>query len=368
MRKHPIKVHGKLLIFGGAGSLGTELVRFYRKLVDEIVVVSRDEAKHWELKNLFGTRYKRGEYYRTGFSYVPVDELVEEWSTLRTLICDVRDSRRVHQVIRDESPDYIIIAQALKQVDTCEAQPSESIDTNILGVRNILDAIEENNSRSTTKCPTVCFVSTDKACNPVNVYGMCKSISERMVATLSKTSKSRYVTTRYGNVISSKGSLIPLFLKQAQSPDFKAFTVTDSRMTRFMMLLGESVQLIDDALTYGSKGDLWIPNLDSFNVMDLAEYFSQKYGKPIKLIGARPGEKIHELLMSEEEMLRAVPFFGRYVVNDSQELRKEEAKEYSSKDCVVSRQELSKRLDEFLEKGEYVKTVQESSGVGSQAD
>lgn len=369
MKKYPEKIHGKLLIFGGAGSLGTELVRFYRKLVDEIVVVSRDEAKHWELKNLFGTKYKRGEYYRTGFSKAPVDELVEEWSTLRTVICDVRDSRRVHQVIRDENPNYIIIAQALKQVDTCEAQPSESIDTNILGVRNILDAIEENNSRGTARhFPNVCFVSTDKACNPVNVYGMCKSISERMVATLSKTSKSRYVTTRYGNVISSKGSLIPLFLKQAQSPDFKEFTVTDPRMTRFMMLLGESVQLINDALTYGSTGELWIPNLDAFNVMDLAEYFSQKYGKPIKFIGARPGEKLHELLMSEEEKLRALPFQGRFVVNDSHQLRKEEGKEYSSKDCVISREELAKRLDQFLEKGEYVKTVQESSGVGSQAD
>lgn len=343
--------------------MGKELVRFYRTIAREIIVVSRDEAKHWELKNHFGTEHVYEKEVRDyGGSW-----MMKHKSTLKTLICDVRDSRRVHQILRDENPNVIIIAQALKQVDTCENQPSESIDTNILGVRNILDAIEENASRDKNQIKKVCFVSTDKACNPVNVYGMCKSISERMIAAAAKNAKLdlTYVTTRYGNVLSTTGSIVPLFLKQAHQPEVTAFSVTDPRMTRFMMLLPESVQLIDDALSYGDNGTLWIPKLDSFNVLDLADYFSLKFNKPINIIGIRPGEKIHEVLMSEEEDMRWSEIYGNFVICDSNRLRKVEPKEYSSRDHVVSREELTSRLDQFLEKGEYVKTVLEGSNLGT---
>lgn len=336
----------KLLIFGGAGSLGRELVKYYLRITDSIVVASRDEGKHWELRNNFGITDNR----------------------LKTVICDVRDARRVHQVIRDEKPEFIIIAQALKQVDTCENQPSESIDTNILGVRNIIDAVEENAGRSDSKLQRVCFVSTDKACNPINVYGMCKSISERMIAAVAKTSSVFYVTTRYGNVLSTTGSIVPLFLKQAKSPECVAFTVTDPRMTRFMMLLEESVELIDDALNDGQTGELWIPRLDAFNVMDLADYFSLKYDKPIKIVGIRPGEKIHEVLMSQEEDMRWVErnhTNSRFIISDKNKLRKEEPIEYSSSDHVISREELTSRLNQFLEKGTYVKHLCPGSGLGS---
>ncbi len=350
-----MKPYGKILIFGGAGSLGTELVRFYREQPIEIVVVSRDEAKHWDLKNTFGVKHQTGEYYRHVFGYVPTETLVREGSTLKTLVCDVRDARRVHQVIRDENPQFIIVAQALKQVDTCEAQPSESIDTNILGVRNILDAVEENSHRENNEIGTVCFVSTDKAANPINVYGMCKSIAERMVAATAKTSKIKYVTTRYGNVLSSKGSIIPLFQKQAMDPKVKAFTVTDPRMTRFMMLLSESVELIDTAMTHGSSGDLWIPKLDSFNVADLANYFSGKYNKTVDIVGIRPGEKIHEILLTEVEDLRLVSNKGCFVINDNNAVRQGDPAEYSSRDHVVSAEILGKRLDSLLATGTYQK-------------
>jgi len=349
------QLYGKLLIFGGAGSLGVELVRYYRDIVDEIVVVSRDEGKHWDLKNKFGTYHKKGvALVNKGRKW----NEVELFCTISTLICDVRDSRRVHQVIRDTNPNFIIIAQALKQVDTCESQPSESIDTNILGVRNILDAIEETNVHKAKQFPKVCFVSTDKACNPINVYGMCKSISERMVAAVAKTSKSEYVVTRYGNVISSKGSIIPLFLKQAMEPNFKGFTVTDIRMTRFMMLLEESVKLIDDALCQGKRGEMWIPKIDAFSVKDMADYFSERFNKPVQIIGIRPGEKIHEVLMSKEEVLRAIETNNHYIISDNQPFRNnEEGQEFSSKDYVISKTELANRLDQFLEHGKYVKTV-----------
>lgn len=320
----------KVLIFGGAGSLGTELVIDYLKKFVPVVVVSRDEAKHWELKN----------------------KLTSNQGLLRTQICDVRDARRVSQVIRDENPNTIIIAQALKQVVVCEEQPSESIDTNIFGVRNILDAIDENCYRVGNEIANVCFVSTDKACNPINVYGMSKSISEKMVLAASKKNpRVKFVVTRYGNVLNSKGSIIPLFLKQAEFSD--CFTVTDPRMTRFMMLLEESVELINKAIVHGKTGDIWIPKIDSFLIDDLSNYFSKKYNKPIKNIGIRPGEKIHEVLMSESEYLYSEFDAGCLVVNDRNMLRKGGISEYSSKDCLISYEKLSERLDEFLINNTY---------------
>lgn len=290
MREHfeNILAGKKLLIFGGAGSLGTALVEYYRQICHKIVVVSRDEAKHWALKNKFGTTFSyRGRISSKTHHGTYTGEI---HSNLKTVVCDVRDANRVKQVLRTENPDFVIIAQALKQIDTCENNPGESIDTNITGVRNILDALEEVKENPGCNITRVCFVSTDKACNPVNVYGMCKSISERMVEPVSNSSKIHYVTTRYGNVLSTTGSIIPLFLRQATDPNIKAFTVTNPDMTRFMMLLEESVELIDDALNSGSPG-IWIPKLDSFRVKDLAMYFSEKFGKPFAIIGTRPDRK-----------------------------------------------------------------------------
>lgn len=339
-------VEGKLLIFGGAGSLGHSLVDYYKHRVKEIVVVSRDEAKHWDLKNKFGTKF--------------------ESCTIKTIICDVRDPRRVGQVIRSENPRNVIIAQALKQVDTCENQPSESIDTNILGVRNVIDAIEENAIRTDNKIKIVCFVSTDKACNPVNVYGMCKSISEKMILAQAKSSTVKYVVTRYGNVVSSKGSIVPLFLKQAESSAHPTFTVTDPHMTRFMMLLEESVLLIERAMTHGDSGSLWIPKLDSFNVMDLAQYFSKRYGKSISITGVRPGEKIHEIMINESEDMCKEEFNSDYsIIRPYAVYTPTMIQEFSSKDHVISYEELESRMNQFLEKGTYDKNIQQGNNLGA---
>lgn len=368
MREHfeNILAGKKLLIFGGAGSLGTALVEYYRQICHKIVVVSRDEAKHWTLKNKLGTHFVYRGRIKSKTTIGTYEGEIH--SSLKTVVCDVRDINRVKQVLRTENPDYVIIAQALKQIDTCENNPGESIDTNITGVRNVLEALEEVKASTECNIQRVCFVSTDKACNPVNVYGMCKSISERMVEQVSNESKIDYVTTRYGNVLSTTGSIIPLFLKQATDPNTKAFTVTNPEMTRFMMLLEDSVELIDDALNSGSPG-IWIPKLDSFCVKDLAMYFSEKYNKPFTIIGTRPGEKLHELLFSDEEAKKLtnegnrtfrilteqnVEQIKKFSTHD---IRVAQSQEFSSKDTVISQEELKHRLDSFLEKGFYVKNL-----------
>lgn len=341
-------VSGKLLIFGGAGSLGHALVEYFRNHAEEIIVVSRDEAKHWDLKNKFGVKHIV-QYKSPGSSYVKTHV-----STLRTIVGDVRDAKRMSQIIRDENPRHIIIAQAMKQVDTCEEQPAEAVETNVLGVRNVLDAVKENEVRPDNEITDVCFVSTDKAASPINVYGMCKSISEKMVVAMSKRSNVNFVVTRYGNVVSSKGSIVPLFQQQAKSKP--CFTVTVPEMTRFMMLLEESVMLIDAAMNSGSSGTIWIPKLDSFRVGDMARYFSERYAKPVDIIGIRPGEKIHEILYSETEDLNTKPTYNGYTLIDANHVPKNVSqKDYSSKDYVISYEELSSRLDQFLEKGHYVK-------------
>lgn len=310
-----------ILIFGGAGSLGTELVgRFLPK--NEIMVASRDEAKHWELRNKFANN-----------------------KSLGTVVCDIRNYNRIFEVISKYQPKIIIAAAAMKQVDTCEYAPGESIDTNIMGIRNILSAVY--NATLLQRAPeTFCFVSTDKACSPINIYGMCKAISEKLVyRSVLDNLAVKYVIVRYGNVLNSKGSIIPLF--QKQSKDSPCLTLTDERMTRFIMTLDESVSLINTAILSGQSGDLWIPALKSMKITDLAKYFSEKSGKEIKTVGIRPGEKIHEVLLNAEEASCAARAESNFIINDKNP-RLYEPAEYSSRDHCVSFQDLKQYLNKFL--------------------
>ncbi len=322
------------LIFGGAGSLGTELTRNILKNEYEMIhIASRDEAKHWELKNTFQNN-----------------------SRIKTYICDVRNEHRVKEIFLRVKPDTIIIAQALKQVDTCEYFPEESVDTNIIGVKNIFNVIKELGLSNIYTPKEVCFVSTDKACGAINVYGMCKSIAEKLTFNISKIFKennidTKFIVTRYGNVISSKGSIIPLFIKQAIDPNTKSFTVTHPEMTRFMMTLQESVDLIFYAIKHGESGDLWVPKLPSMNIKDLAEIFSETYGKDIKIIGIRPGEKLHEIMLNDDEDRRSCDHDKKYmVIKEDPEHTKAfgNYKEYSSKDYVISKQDLKDKLFDFI--------------------
>lgn len=314
----------RTLIFGGTGSLG-------RKLIDrllpsgQVAVYSRDEAKHWTIKN-----------------ELVAGPLATKSNDLRFFVGDVRDLSRVRDVIRQYCPDTIIVAAALKQVDTCELSPSESILTNLIGTQNVVDAV------NTAKFPpeTVLFVSTDKACAPVNVYGMCKAISERVVTSQAQTGKhaARYLAVRYGNVLESRGSIIPLFKYQSLHNDY--LTVTDPTMTRFLMTLDDSVDLIQKALSFGQSGETWIPRLPAMRVGDLAVIFSRRHGKPIKFIGLRPGEKKDEDLINESESVRTrfVPDYNCYVIGPAFDSGAGKRFTYASSHDVMTSEQLEKHL------------------------
>lgn len=312
----------KYLIFGGTGSLGKKLIE--RLLPQhEVVVYSRDEAKHWTIRN------ELSAHPRSSF--------------LKFIVGDIRDKQRTLEAISAEEPEVIIIAAALKQVDTCELSPSESVATNLLGTQNVISAVKDY-SASRSKVEKVLFVSTDKACAPVNVYGMCKAISERIVTSqAATTSKIRFLCTRYGNVLESRGSIIPLFKHQAEHSEF--LTVTDPNMTRYLMTLDDSVDLIEAALAQGQSGETWIPKLPSMRIGDLAELYSEQQNKPIKIIGLRPGEKQHEDLVNESESVRTVDVGTHYVIGPAFKPGSNSRFTYSSADLILNKQQLYDHLN-----------------------
>ena len=306
--------NNKILIVGGTGSLGKTLVKRLKQH-NTVGIYSRDEAKHWTIKN------ENNNDERIMF-----------------FVGDIRDYDRLEYVICTYDPDIIIIAAALKQVDTCELAPQESIKTNILGPTNIVKVVQKNFNR--INCNTVLMVSTDKACEPVNVYGMCKSISERIVtsqAAIFSKEKIKFVGTRYGNVLDSRGSIIPLFKYQAKNNDY--ITITDDRMTRFVMTLDESVDLIINAVKIANSGEILIPKLKAMKIKDLAKIYSELSNKPVKSIGIRPGEKIDEKLICKAESLRVVDIGDYYVLKPAHEKiinKKVNIFDYTSSDDILS--------------------------------
>lgn len=313
----------RYLIFGGTGSLGKKLIE--RLLPEErvnVAVYSRDEAKHWTIKNELTNHENR--------------------RALEFFVGDIRDYARVKDVIRQNKPGTIIIAAALKQVDTCELSPSEAVATNLIGTQNVINAVNELGPNAGVE--KVLFVSTDKACSPVNVYGMCKAVSERVVTSQARTGLEyvKWLAVRYGNVLESRGSIIPLFKHQAEHGAF--LTVTDPFMTRYVMTLDESVDLIKRALEYGESGTTWIPKLPAMRIGDLAELFSERSGKPIKIIGLRPGEKAHEDLINESESVRTSEIGRFYVIGPAFDAGSEQPFTYSSSQNVMTKEQLLEHL------------------------
>lgn len=302
----------KILVVGGTGSLGIALVQRLAAR-NELFIVSRDELKQWVLKN---------DPRCTGVKFY---------------VADMRDKSRMEEVILGVRPTIIMIAAALKQVDTCEAAPGESIKTNVLGVQNVVDLVERHEDKL-ADLHSVVMISTDKACEPVNVYGMSKAIAERIVTSKSYTAERvKYVVVRYGNVLDSRGSILPLFRYQAEHAD--AFTITHAAMTRFIMTLDESIDLILRAAKHGRSGETWIPQLNSMRICDLATIFSERFKKPIKTIGIRPGEKLDEVLIARPESLRCRRQDGFYVLGPSMAAVAEGASPfaYTSADDLVDR-------------------------------
>jgi UDP-glucose 4-epimerase len=268
----------KILLFGGTGSLGYKLNERYLKN-NIIYNFSRDECKHWEMKIHF--------LHNKNINFI---------------IGNVGDKSIVEQSICRVNPNIIIIASAMKHIDQCEINTSESLKTNLLGTQNIIDSIEKNKNLL-TNLETVIFVSSDKACSPINNYGMCKALSETfMIEKAHFLPEFKFINVRYGNVLNSRGSIIPLLNKLCQNPQTKYLTLTNEYMTRFVMTLEQSVDLIEYAILNGESGDTIIPKLVSMNVKDLMEIFSEKYNKPIKITGLRSGEKMLESLINETQL------------------------------------------------------------------
>jgi FlaA1/EpsC-like NDP-sugar epimerase len=271
----------KILLFGGSGSLGNN---FIEKYINNNIIInfSRDENKHWEMD----LKYKN--------------------KNLKSIIGDVRDYNRVENTILREDPHIIIIMAALKHIDRCEFSIEECIQTDFNGPLNILNAIEKNN-KNLINLECIIMVSSDKACEPTNVYGMAKALAECAIIEKSfYIKKYKFVNIRYGNVLNSRGSIIPSLHEKGKDNNVKEFTLTHKDMTRFVMTLEHSVELIEYAIKYGESGDTIIPKLISMKLIDLFQIFSEKYDKPIKITGLRPGEKMLESLISETQSLRLV--------------------------------------------------------------
>jgi UDP-glucose 4-epimerase len=270
-----------ILLFGGSGSLGNKFIETYLSN-NTITNFSRDENKHWQMS----LKYKT--------------------NNLKFIIGDIRDYNSVENAILREQPHIIVIMAALKHIDRCEYAIHECIETNCNGPRNVVDAVEKNNDRlKNLEC--VVMVSTDKACEPTNAYGMAKALAESAIVEKSLYITNRkFVNIRYGNVLNSRGSIIPILHEKGKDPDVKEFTLTHPDMTRFVMTLEQSVALIEHAILYGESGDTIIPELISMKLIDLMELFSEKYKKPVKITGLRPGEKMLESLISETQSMRLI--------------------------------------------------------------
>lgn len=267
----------RILVTGGTGSLGHHIVRAMLPLQPSLVrVFSRDEKKQNDMRAAY-----------------------EHKANLEFTIGDIRDLDRVRSVIR--GIDIVINAAALKHVPLCEHAPLEAVKTNVLGASNLRQASIEAGVQ------TVVSLSTDKAVKPVNVMGMTKAIHERIMLDPSDSdTETRFLCVRYGNVLGSRGSVVP-FLCDRIARDLP-LPITHPEMTRFLLTLDDAIQLVFSALYEGESGEVWVRKAPSVKIIDLANALStgiKGHQATIEIVGLRPGEKIHELLVSREEMWRA---------------------------------------------------------------
>jgi UDP-glucose 4-epimerase len=291
----------RLLITGGTGSLGKALVR--RVLTGEmgmpakIIVFSRDEAKQ---------HFMRVEYQNVRAA---TDEIIYHnfERLLEFRIGDVREFPSIAPALRDA--DVVVNAAAMKQVPTCEYFPFEAVRTNVQGAENIVRAIQEYQ----LPVETVVGISTDKACKPVNVMGMTKALQERIfIQGNMRCGRTRLVCVRYGNVLASRGSVIPLFHEQIRKGG--PVTITTTAMTRFLLRLDDAVDTVFAAVKSGRPGDTYVPTAPSARVVDIANALIGDLDIELKVIGIRPGEKIHEIMVSEEEGYRTVQRGSWYAI------------------------------------------------------
>ena len=316
----------RILVTGGTGSLGQVLVR--RMLSGEmgkpaqITVFSRDEAKQ---------HYMRLEFLHRGTA---TDDIIYEnsQSVLNFTIGDVRDYPALLSALRHA--DIVFHAAALKQVPSCEYFPFEAVQTNVHGAANITRALREND----LPVRRVVGISTDKACKPINVMGMTKALQERVLIEANRDCQNVSINcVRYGNVVASRGSIIPLFVDQIRKG--LAVTITLPEMTRFLLSLDRAVDTVFEAVASPGRGETLVPKVGCARILDVAEALMGEKKLAIEFTGIRPGEKVHEIMVSEEERFRTIQRGDYYVILPVlPELRTDTAfepvldSEYSSKD------------------------------------
>lgn len=270
------------LVTGGTGSFGK---RFVKKILTKynpkkVIIFSRDELKQTEMEN----------------------NLIDFKSKLRFFLGDVRDYHRI--VLASKNVDYLIHSAALKHIHSGEYNPFEVIKTNIIGTQNVIDAVHLN------KVPKAIFLSTDKAVAPINLYGATKLASEKLfIASNNYSLNSKFSVVKYGNVFNSRGSVIPIFIKQKKTELLK---ITHEEMTRFNITLDEGVDLVLFSLKDMKGGETYIPKMRSMKIIDVIKIFNPKKG--YKVIGIRPGEKLHEELISKSDSSQKLEFKKYFVV------------------------------------------------------
>lgn len=280
-----------VVIAGGTGSLGRALVRRLLAIPSgcprKIIVFSRDEAKQHQMRIEYQQKIKATDE----LIYHNFERLIE------FRIGDIRDFHTVAGVLK--GADIVINAAALKQVPSCEYFPFEAVQTNIFGPENIIHAILEHN----LKVETVVGVSTDKACKPVNIMGMTKAIQERLFTAANITIPgTRFICVRYGNVLASRGSVIPLFHEQIKNGG--PVSITTEEMTRFLLSLDRAVDTIFAAIKNARRGEIYVPKIPAARIIDVAKVLIGDRKLDLVITGIRPGEKVHEILVSSEEGCR----------------------------------------------------------------
>ena len=274
-----------ILVTGGTGSFGKKFIHsiFANYSPKKIIVYSRDELKQFEMQE-----------------YLPVDGK----SPIRYFIGDIRDNSRLKMATK--GVDYIVHAAALKQVPATEYNPFEAVQTNVLGAQNIIEASLENNVKK------VIALSTDKAAAPINLYGATKLTSDKLFVSANSYSGkdgTDFSVVRYGNVLGSRGSVIPFFLKMAEQ---KTIPITDNRMTRFSITLEQGVNFVIQCFKNMVGGEIFVPKIPSYRILDVKNAISPD--SKIKIIGIRPGEKLHEEMITVSDSLNTIDCSGYYVI------------------------------------------------------
>lgn len=335
----------KLLITGGTGSFGNAVLRrFLDSNLSEIRILSRDEKKQDDMRKKYNN------------------------PKLKFYLADVRDYQSILNVVR--GVDFIFHAAALKQVPSCEFHPLEAVKTNVIGTENVLEAA------ISCDVERVVVLSTDKAVYPINAMGISKAMMEKVAISKARHSNRSVITiTRYGNVMCSRGSVIPLFIQQIRTG--QPITITDPEMTRFMMTLDDAVNLVLYAFEHGKQGEIFVQKAPAVTIGTLVHAVSNLMGKPnheVRVIGTRHGEKLYEALLSREESVSAEDLGGYYRLPpdirdlnygkfvEEGEIKISEASDYNSHNTnrldVFSMQELLLKLDymQAIVRGETVET------------